>query len=240
MLDKILDIGISMSRYLTAALVLVIIGGCLYSLLGRRYSHKCTAFLVPPEGGKERLGLQRWENSVGRAPSCDITVPVGTVSRFHAVVAKHGKSWTVVDTYSKTGTFVNNVKIDKRTVLGDGDTVAFGTAVFKFVLDDEERERTYIPALIDEAEEKAFCLQCGQAVIGRGDDCDIQLPYSAVSRTHARVFCENDEWYIEDLNSSVGTTVNAKKISTKRRLTDGCVIGIGGIILVFEAKYKEV
>ena len=57
-----------------------------------------------------------------------------SVSRFHAVIARRRKGWTVIDTYSKTGTFVNGRRIDRKTILENGDTLTFGNATFRFQL----------------------------------------------------------------------------------------------------------
>ncbi len=41
-------------------------------------------------------------------------------------------------------------------------------------------------------------------VIGRGEDCQIQLNEDVVSRSHCRVFWDEDTWWVEDLQSSNG------------------------------------
>jgi len=52
-----------------------------------------------------------------------------------------------------------------------------------------------------------------EIIIGRIGECSIYLPFSNVSREHARIFGKGEEFLIEDLNSTNGTFVNGVKIS---------------------------
>lgn len=52
-----------------------------------------------------------------------------------------------------------------------------------------------------------------EILIGRGEDCLIHLPFTNVSRRHARIFSQGEELTIEDLNSTNGTFVNGVRIS---------------------------
>ncbi|MEZ6130386.1 MAG: FHA domain-containing protein [Planctomycetaceae bacterium] len=64
------------------------------------------------------------------------------------------------------------------------------------------------------------------ATIGRHEDCDVVVDSPAVSRCHARIICDNQRYFIEDLNSRNGTTVNAKRIHSRTLLNDGDLVGI--------------
>lgn len=63
--------------------------------------------------------------------------------------------------------------------------------------------------------------------IGREVDNDIQLLINGVSRYHAMVSSDGENWFIEDLGSTNGTKVNQQKITEKTQLTPGCEIAIG-------------
>jgi len=74
-------------------------------------------------------------------------------------------------------------------------------------------------------------------VIGRGDNCTIKLPISNVSRLHARIFQEHEEYIIEDLNSTNGTFVNNVRISRCiMRNNDQVKIGAARILFTHEKK----
>lgn len=65
--------------------------------------------LVNGANGDEFL-LNHWETSIGRNKTCDIFLAYNTISRFHAVLSRRKRGWTVFDTYSKTGVYVNGKK----------------------------------------------------------------------------------------------------------------------------------
>jgi two-component system cell cycle response regulator len=81
-------------------------------------------------------------------------------------------------------------------------------------------------------------------VIGRTSEVQIQIDADSVSRRHARVVRAGVDWIVEDLGSTNGTFVNAKKID-RATLVDGDVVVVGGGILKFlvgsniEALYHE-
>jgi FHA domain-containing protein len=62
--------------------------------------------------------------------------------------------------------------------------------------------------------------------IGRLDSCDIVLSDTGVSRKHAEVRREGDEWVVVDLNSTNGTIVNGQTVR-RHRLAEGDRIEVG-------------
>jgi diguanylate cyclase (GGDEF)-like protein len=66
-------------------------------------------------------------------------------------------------------------------------------------------------------------------VIGRGDDCDLQLMDGGVSRQHARVrwIRQAMAYVVEDMGSSNGTRVNGEKIEGSRPLERGDKLQFG-------------
>jgi len=57
-------------------------------------------------------------------------------------------------------------------------------------------------------------------VIGRGKHCDFVINSGKVSREHAVIVREGDDWLIEDLGSSNGTWFNKQRIK-RRKVEDG-------------------
>ncbi|HIE97044.1 MAG TPA: FHA domain-containing protein [Planctomycetes bacterium] len=67
----------------------------------------------------------------------------------------------------------------------------------------------------------SFLILDDVTTIGRHDDCEVIVPSPAVSRFHARITCENDRFFVEDLNSRNGTLLNGQKIQERTLLNDG-------------------
>lgn len=65
-----------------------------------------------------------------------------------------------------------------------------------------------------------------QLVIGRGDDCDLQLLDASISRRHCRIVVEHGHAKMEDLNSKWGTFLNGQKIDVcPLQLNDTVTLG---------------
>jgi sigma-B regulation protein RsbU (phosphoserine phosphatase) len=57
-------------------------------------------------------------------------------------------------------------------------------------------------------------------VIGRGAECDVQLPDQRVSRQHLEVELRGDELWVQDLGSRAGTRLNGKPVQGSVRVND--------------------
>ena len=72
-------------------------------------------------------------------------------------------------------------------------------------------------------------------MIGRDDTCPIRLDENVVSRHHAAVVREGEEWAVHDLESENGIYVNGVRENT-RALVDGDRIQVGSYMLLFRAE----
>lgn len=82
-----------------------------------------------------RFELEPGRTSLGRHPDADIFLDDITVSRQHAEVIEDAGGWSVRDTGSLNGTYVNRTRIDQASLV-DGDEVQVGK--FKLVFFVEE------------------------------------------------------------------------------------------------------
>ncbi len=69
----------------------------------------------------------------------------------------------------------------------------------------------------------------------KAGEVDVILNDPTVSRIHARIFRENDDWYIQDMNSTNGTSKNRVPMAPceKRKLQREDEITLGAVNLVF-------
>jgi pSer/pThr/pTyr-binding forkhead associated (FHA) protein len=78
-------------------------------------------------------------------------------------------------------------------------------------------------------------LSQAEVTIGRDPTCEISISQTSVSRRHARLSRKGDRYYVEDLGSSNGTTLNGKFVQGATPLNTGDQIGLGAeVTLVFE------
>jgi Protein of unknown function (DUF3662)/FHA domain len=79
---------------------------------------------------------------------------------------------------------------------------------------------------------RAYPLNATQVSIGRADSSDVALADPSVSRNHARIVREGDDFIVEDLRSTNGTEVNGQPVR-RRRLADGDVVKLANSTLQF-------
>jgi hypothetical protein len=75
----------------------------------------------------------------------------------------------------------------------------------------------------------------GSTLVGRSPECDIFLDDVTVSRRHAEIVREGDDFTIRDLGSLNGTYVNRKRIESTE-LSDDDEVQIGKYRLTFLAR----
>jgi hypothetical protein len=97
-------------------------------------------------------------------------------------------------------------------------------------------ERAYLEVLMKDGKNQIIELGIfsgTDAIIGRGPDCDIRLAVDSVSRRHARVVLRNEEYHVEDMNSTNGVYVNGVRV-VKCVLRDNDQIEMGGVKIIFK------
>ncbi len=88
------------------------------------------------------------------------------------------------------------------------------------------------PVLIIDGTDRRQPVHNGSTVIGRGQEADLRLPDTGVSRRHAVVRFDGTTAVIEDMNSTNGTVVNGQRIRTWRLQSED-VIRVGHTVIVF-------
>ena len=79
----------------------------------------------------------------------------------------------------------------------------------------------------------SFLIKGRIAQIGRGSANEVHLNEASVSRTHARIYKDKNQYSIEDLKSKNGTWINGNVIASGARVQveEGVPIALGNVLL---------
>ncbi len=105
------NVYIALLRIAAPVLMLWLLWRAGRPLLSFRKEPEIWALLRLTDG--TNLPVTHWENIIGSHPSCDLVIPVATVSRNHAVLTRYDDgSWTITDAESKNGVKVNGERME--------------------------------------------------------------------------------------------------------------------------------
>jgi len=107
------NVLIGILRWATPIISAILLIRCLLPLLTFRREPEIWGWLCLADGKK--LPITHWENVIGRAKRCDIVIDSPVISRSHGVLTRYDDgSWSIADTDSSGGIFVNGEKVDFR------------------------------------------------------------------------------------------------------------------------------
>ncbi|MBB4286275.1 GGDEF domain-containing protein [Roseospira goensis] len=119
-----------------------------------------------------------------------------------------------------------------RVVSSDDDTTSDLTVHLEYDKSGPVTKGGVLPSLVALTGHDAgriYVLDSYETLLGRADECDIQVLEATVSRRHARLISTADGVEAFDLRSSNGLTVNGDRVD-RRVLHDQDVIGLGGSV----------
>jgi pSer/pThr/pTyr-binding forkhead associated (FHA) protein len=205
------------------------------------------------QGNRTVVNLVRDEYSIGRAEENTVRLTERNISRQHAKLSKNGSGWLLSDLKSYNGCYLNGTRVQSAHKVAHGDLLQFGDYRLELV-DETARTAAGAPAatvpvlpksqslvgqpdrlvmLVGPAPGAEFPLLGSRLVVGRGEECDLPLNHSSVSRVHAEVHALGDGRYeIIDRDSANGVRVNG--VELKRSLIDARdTIELGDVVLKF-------
>jgi pSer/pThr/pTyr-binding forkhead associated (FHA) protein len=189
--------------------------------------------------------------SLGRGPQNHVVVADPAVSRRHALIQREGDEYWAEDLGSPNGVLVNKRRIAERTQLKHGDVLRLGATEFTFELVAPESARTaqhavdagvtpmgtrLIPAgagrLVLEVYSgsslgQTFEVDEQGGTIGRATTHLVSLLDASLSRDHARIDFHDGGYWLTDLNSTNGTSVNQERVRAPHRLQAGDIVDLG-------------
>jgi len=91
--------------------------------------------VILPKGKNIRqVNIKGSLTTIGRKEGNSLVLDSDRVSRTHAVIDWDGDHYTVIDTGSRNGTFVNGVRV-RRQPLRNGDMISIGDCEIRFLYD---------------------------------------------------------------------------------------------------------
>lgn len=177
---------------------------------------------------------------IGRAKENDIVLEDPNISRTHAVILQKEDKLFIVDK-SSNGTWIDNQKLtkDQQYSLSKNQKVKLFNK-YHLILEYGDKDTTK-QSFSNDTNTKVFdtkvttsknplynlLQQQGKIKIGRAEQNDIIWNSPLISREHAVIHIENNQYYITDLVSTNGTYVNGSKIFGKVAINEADTITIG-------------
>jgi hypothetical protein len=84
---------------------------------------------------------------------------------------------------------------------------------------------------VDGAKPRTVPVESQSMVLGRAPECELPLEDTFVSQQHARIFAKDGHWYVEDLGSTNGTSVNDQRLGAPARVQPGDRISLGTTVV---------
>lgn len=107
---------------------------------------KFKASLIVIDGWEEgfEFELDDFPVFIGRDESCNVCIPLPSISRHHAVISWTDEKFILRDQKSTNGTYLNN-KIITESLLKHGDEITVGEVTLKFVVEEKKgSDRVYV------------------------------------------------------------------------------------------------
>ena len=201
--------------------------------------------------------------AIGRSSQNDLAVTDLAASRFHCKILPESNGLVLVDLESTNGTFLNGERQSDSQTLKDGDRISIGQQVFRVQVApppaetdggvptarpimDLPLEDTYVVPVEENVPElvitsgmgrgTTFSLSRRRMQIGRASrdrQWDIDLVDKSVSRPHAEIIHQGEDWLVKDLGSANGVLVNNQRIQDTQTLNDGDVVELGETVMIF-------
>jgi pSer/pThr/pTyr-binding forkhead associated (FHA) protein len=150
---------------------------------------------------------------IGRDKSADIHLDNRALSRNHARLEKKGAAIWIADLESQNGTHVNGKKITEPQLLHNEDLVEVGRYRISVEGVEEASPDQPVIKLAGPEGEHRFLMMDDELVIGRSPSSDIAIAHKSISRKHVRITNKQGQFFIEDLGSQNGTTLNGQQLT---------------------------
>lgn len=181
----------------------------------------------------------------GRGRDCSFVLRRNNVGEHQFTIEYKNNAWLMQDAGSTTcGTWYNNryIHSGEEVTLQPGDVIGLNTDGNETTQEitfrvEEIRQGEGTAALRRETPNATVLRELDvrrkrRILIGRGEDCDVQLTSDRVSRHHCEVVYKDGHYELNDLGSTNGTYLNGTRVRNEL-LTDGAVINVPTQVFAF-------
>jgi len=179
--------------------------------------------------------------TVGRSSSADIVIANASVSSFHIKLGQRDRQLRVEDLGSSYGTWLNGERISahQRYAFHLPAELRLAEVSIQLTADDHKpvvASRPDSNVLRLSVNGQTYSLSQSKALgagytLGRASDNDVVLNNPTVSGRHARIIYRQQQWWLEDLNSSYGSAV--KRSNQKVMLSKGERVKLLGVTKLY-------
>jgi pSer/pThr/pTyr-binding forkhead associated (FHA) protein len=109
--------------------------------------HEISLVMFKADGVRRDFPLKRKRVVVGRKNTCDLRIPLSSVSRQHCHIQLDNNQVSIHDLGSSNGTFHNGVRVQEAKLVA-GDEIVVGPVVFTLVIDGQPEEMRPVRTII--------------------------------------------------------------------------------------------
>lgn len=217
---------------------------------------------------KEFEQAEEREITIGRAAGCSLQLDEPSISRLHALLRPEGGQWFLERKANfgavllngqevenapleggeevSVGKFVLRINIEAADVRSGSLVSSSASAPDEYIEQDDDGRTRFTSASANglfrfepgSANVDEFLLEKDVAVFGRGSNCDVVLAEKKASRKQFEVRRQGLSFFLKDLNSANGTSVNGQRVS-EVELVAGDVVSVGESQIQFSIESKD-
>ena len=87
---------------------------------------ECSLVMFKSDGTRKDIPLPGRRNVVGRMSTCEVRIPLNSISREHCIIGIANDELLVTDLNSTNGTYIDDVRISRAAILPVGSVLRIG------------------------------------------------------------------------------------------------------------------
>lgn len=99
-------------------------------------------------GSDREFWLTQGEETLGRGEQCSVQIRSADLSREHVRIRAFSNQWVIEDCGSRNGVWIDDVRVESRSIIASGDIIRFGRVPFRFEALDVAPSELVEPVLL--------------------------------------------------------------------------------------------